>query len=99
MTFDDLFERCAAVGRSLESKSVGFDFGELGAFSVGAAGAGLTRELGKPDCTFWMSAEDCHRLHQGQLDADLAFIDGRINATGDLAAALAYVGMFPLLET
>lgn len=98
MTFDQLFEQRRAAGVSLAGRTVAFDFGEAGSFHTSRSGGGVARGIGAPDCTFWMSIDDCDRLHHGRLDTDAAFIDGRIKAKGDLAAALEYVGLFPLRE-
>ena len=95
MTLDDLFARFTAEGVNLAGRRVAFDLGDAGGFYL--AEGGSRRELGgEADCTFWMSSEDCAKLHAGDLDLDAAFIDGRLRTKGDLAAALAFAGQFPL---
>lgn len=96
MSLDDLFARFTAEGVNLSDRRFAFDLGDAGGFYL-AGGGGSKRELGgEADCTFWMTPEDCAKLHAGDLDLDAAFIDGRLRTKGDLAAAMAFAGQFPL---
>jgi putative sterol carrier protein len=96
MTLQDLFARYTGNGVSLGGKRLAIDLGEAGGFYLAENGASRPELGAEADCTFWMSPEDCAKLHAGELDLDAAFIDGRLRTKGDLAAALAFVGQFPI---
>jgi putative sterol carrier protein len=51
----------------------------------------------EPHVTFVMSAEDCLRVLEGQLDGPSVFLSGRLQVTGDLGLAMQLRAMFPAL--
>lgn len=96
MNLDDLYTRYSGETVMLRGKRLAFDLGDAGGFYLAENGCSK-RELGdEADCTFWMTSADCAKLHAGELDLDAAFIDGRLRTKGDLAAALAFAGQFPI---
>jgi len=96
MSLDDLFARFTSEGINLGGKRIAFDLGDAGGFYLADNGRAKRELGGESDCTFWMTSEDCAKLHAGELDLDAAFIDGRLRTKGDLAAAMAFAGQFPI---
>ncbi len=74
----------------IDGKVVLFDFGDEGAIRIDATGSDVVVDnaTGEADCTIGLSMEDFEDIASGELDAQMAFMSGKLKIDGDMGIAM-----------
>ena len=77
-----------ALAGSDFSKSVKFDFGDVGKLLLDGANNTASNEDGAADATVSVDWDDFQKLAQGQLDPTMAFMQGKLKVAGDMSVVM-----------
>lgn len=74
----------------IDGKVVLFDFGDDGAIRIDATGdeAVVDNDKGEADCTIGVSMDDFAEIAAGDLNAQMAFMSGKLKVDGDMGIAM-----------
>ncbi|MEM6535421.1 MAG: SCP2 sterol-binding domain-containing protein [Pseudomonadota bacterium] len=70
------------------SKTVKFDFGDVGKLFIDGANGVANNEDGEADATINVSWDDFTALAEGKLDPTMAFMQGKLKVLGDMSVAM-----------
>ncbi len=75
---------------AIDGKVVLFDFGDDGAIRVDGTGAEpiVDNESVEADCTIGVSMDDFAEIAAGELNAQMAFMSGKLKIEGDMGIAM-----------
>ncbi len=75
---------------AIDGKVVLFDFGDDGAIRVDGTGDDpvVDNETGEADCTIGLSIDDFAEISAGDLNAQMAFMSGKLSVDGDMGIAM-----------
>ena len=93
MSLADLTEEMkknVAERGGIDGKVVVFDFGDDGAIRIDASGTDVVVDnaTGEADCTIGVSMEDFEEIASGELNAQMAFMSGKLKIDGDMSIAM-----------
>ncbi len=74
----------------IDGKVVLFDFGDEGAIRIDSTGSEpvVDNETGEADCTIGVSMDDFEEIATGELNAQMAFMSGKLKIDGDMSIAM-----------
>ena len=86
---DEIKKNVAEKG-AIDGKVVLFDFGDDGAIRIDGTAESpvVDNETGDADCTIGVSMDDFAEIAAGELNAQMAFMSGKLTIDGDMGIAM-----------
>lgn len=91
MDFEELTAKAKeAVSGGVDgfTKTVKFDFGDVGKLLVDGAAGTATNDDGDADATVSVNWDNFQKLLSGNMDPAMAFMQGKVKVSGDMSVAM-----------
>ncbi|MEL6568979.1 MAG: SCP2 sterol-binding domain-containing protein [Pseudomonadota bacterium] len=90
MTLEELTSKAneAVSGGGDFTKKVKFDFGDVGKLFIDGAGGSASNDDGDADATIKVDWDDFQKISSGDMDATMAFMQGKLKVEGDMSVAM-----------
>ncbi|MEM1106189.1 MAG: SCP2 sterol-binding domain-containing protein [Pseudomonadota bacterium] len=75
------------------TKKVKFDFGDAGKLFIDGAGGSASNEDADADATIKVDWDDFKKISAGDMDATMAFMQGKLKVEGDMSVAMQLQGL------
>ena len=70
------------------TKTVKFDFGDVGKLLIDGAAGTASNDDGDADATISVDWDDFKKLAAGEMDGTMAFMQGKLKVAGDMSVAM-----------
>jgi putative sterol carrier protein len=90
MTLEELTSKAheAVSGGGDFTKKVKFDFGDAGKLFINGADGAASNEDADADATIKVDWDDFKKISAGDMDATMAFMQGKLKVEGDMSVAM-----------